>query len=362
MQDRLTPSTRPAQELKKPRAQARFSAFEKIYTPLKIFAVVQVLAAQGVRPGDMLAHTDLTADALENPGTRTSLAQFLAVCRNAQRLTHHTAWALHVGRRLRPTSYGLYGYALMCSSSLRVAFDQSLRHRLLATPVLPIHWTEESDTATWHLPAFDTLQLPDLDHDLYVCLLEMQAAIHVTLIQDAMGDWCRPLQVLSTAPRPPHADEMSTLFGCPVLFEQARNELQYERKWLDRPPQLAHPITASEMSATCARMIEDIQHGAGLSRKVCEALTRTPGVFPSIEAIAKVLNMNARTLRRNLEEEGTAYSTLLADVRRSLALDYLSQSPLSVSDIAAALGFSEAASFRHAFKRWTGKTPAQFRR
>ena len=79
-------------------------------------------------------------------------------------------------------------------------------------------------------------------------------------------------------------------------------------------------------------------------------------------AIAASLCMTSRTLRRKLDAEGTSYSDLLTSVRKAFAIDYLSTTLLSIKDIAAALGFSEAAGFRHAFKRWTGKPPNEYRR
>ena len=72
--------------------------------------------------------------------------------------------------------------------------------------------------------------------------------------------------------------------------------------------------------------------------------------------------MTSRTLRRKLEAEGASYSELLAGVRKALALDYLRTTTLSIDDIALTLDFSDAVSFRHAFKRWTGKTPNEVRR
>lgn len=72
--------------------------------------------------------------------------------------------------------------------------------------------------------------------------------------------------------------------------------------------------------------------------------------------------MTSRTLRRKLEAEDTSYGELLTSVRKTLAIDYLCTTTLSTEDIALALGFSDAVSFRHAFKRWTGRAPTEYRR
>ena len=80
-----------------------------------------------------------------------------------------------------------------------------------------------------------------------------------------------------------------------------------------------------------------------------------------LEQIAESLYMTSRTLRRKLDAEGTSYSELLTRLRKALAIDYLRTTMLSTEDIALKLGFSDAVGFRHAFKRWTGKTPGDFR-
>jgi AraC-like DNA-binding protein len=71
--------------------------------------------------------------------------------------------------------------------------------------------------------------------------------------------------------------------------------------------------------------------------------------------------MSARTLRRRLREEGASFRDVLADVRKSLALDYLERSTLSVAEIASLLGYEEPASFHRAFHRWTSEGPGRYR-
>ena len=73
------------------------------------------------------------------------------------------------------------------------------------------------------------------------------------------------------------------------------------------------------------------------------------------------LAMSQRTLRRRLAETGTGFQALLDEVRQALAEEMLDTGVLSVEDVAQRLGYAEASSFIHAFKRWHGETPAQYR-
>ena len=73
------------------------------------------------------------------------------------------------------------------------------------------------------------------------------------------------------------------------------------------------------------------------------------------------MGFSRQTLFRRLKEEGTTYTQVLDQLRHRLAIEYLKGSKASVNDTAYLVGFSDAASFTRAFKRWTGKTPGDFR-
>src|SRR5262249_47979163 len=135
---------------------------EKLYAPLKIAAVVRELSEGGYAADRVLSGTGLQAEALTDPNTRTSIEQLLIVGRNAIRLCHTPGLGLAVGRRMHVTSYGMYGYALLCAGTLRQAFDTAMRYHPLATPVMRIEWKEDREKATWVLSNHEDMHIADL--------------------------------------------------------------------------------------------------------------------------------------------------------------------------------------------------------
>jgi AraC-like DNA-binding protein len=83
---------------------------------------------------------------------------------------------------------------------------------------------------------------------------------------------------------------------------------------------------------------------------------------PQAGVVARKLNVSPRTLARCLAEEDLSFGSVLEEMRRELALRYLQDAKLSISQVAWLLGFQEAGAFTHAFRRWTGQTPSEIRR
>jgi len=71
--------------------------------------------------------------------------------------------------------------------------------------------------------------------------------------------------------------------------------------------------------------------------------------------------MSSRTLKRKLQQLGTSYQKILDDLRKGLAVEHLTQTSSTVDDIALMLGYSDASNFARAFRRWTGRSPTDYR-
>lgn len=331
---------------------------EKIYAPYKLAALVDTLLQLGVPAHVTLKGTGIEPAQVESPEFMTSVGQYFTACRNAMRASRTSKAPFLVGQKMHLSAYGMYGYALMCSLTLRDFFNEGVKYHKLATPTVVIEWREQDGAAIWSFPR---LVSPELSADLHGFLIEQQLVQHVIHLHDVAGPECRPVRALLSYPAPAHADLYSEFLGCPVYFSSEACELHYDASILDQPTHLAHKLTSTLMQTTCERLIGQAKTSAGISGQVYQILMASPGQLPGMDAVADMVHMNERTMRRKLDSEGTSFAEIIDDVRASLASEYLKTTKMTMEDIAALVGFSDAANFRRAFKRWTGKAPREYR-
>jgi AraC-like DNA-binding protein len=105
----------------------------------------------------------------------------------------------------------------------------------------------------------------------------------------------------------------------------------------------------------------DLASRSGAAGKIRSALLSDVASRPTFATLAEMLETTPRTLRRQLRLQNTSFRQLSDELRVHVALRYLRETKMTVEDIAFALGFSDPANFRHAFRRWTGKTPQEYR-
>lgn len=80
-----------------------------------------------------------------------------------------------------------------------------------------------------------------------------------------------------------------------------------------------------------------------------------------LEGIARKLNIGLRTLQRRLEKDGAGYRTILQHIRHQQAVDLLTDTDVSITEIAFSLGYEDPAHFSRAFRRTTEMPPTRYR-
>ncbi len=330
---------------------------DKIFSTAEILAAITVTGCGEQQLSHCLAAGDLTLADLYNPQSRISLNQHAHIHAALHQCSDNPLLGLEVGKRLHLTSYGIVGFALLSSATLREALTVAAQFSLLMNFKLGLHINEEGDSARLELS--DRYGL-SRGQEGFWCYLEISKLI--TLLQDilGLGFTCQGIDLAIDATPEEQALVRQSL-GLDVRFNCTRTAIRFAGQWLDAKLAQANSITHASCKATCQAQLREVIQKYDLSYQVQNLLLGSGHCIASLSDIADRLHLSPRTLRRRLDALGTSYNALLVEVRKKLAIRYLLNTPMTTEAISEQLNYSDAANFRHAFKRWTGRSPREYR-
>ncbi|HWX29102.1 MAG TPA: AraC family transcriptional regulator [Steroidobacteraceae bacterium] len=331
---------------------------ERVYESTKLAALFDVLVDRGCPAAEILRNVNLTVDEVHSPKSRISLAELMAACKNAIRLSSDPHLPYRVGTSIHISAYGMYGFAILCCPDFRKAMAFAELYHALAAPLATIEFTEEDGVASWVIE-------PDAraatDPQVYRFVTEMQIGIHISLMRDIMGPTFTPDQISVAYPEAHDFGLPADQIGCRLRFASRTNQIIFRSAWLDQAANLGNKTTYPAVVALCDDLLNELKSRIGVAGEIRALLLRDITNPPTLAAIAKLLEMSDRSLRRQLREQDISFRGLLDELRMQIALKYLRTTRLGNEDIALALGFSDAANFRRAFRRWTNKSPSEIR-
>lgn len=176
-----------------------------------------------------------------------------------------------------------------------------------------------------------------------------------------LGPGWRPVRVHFVQPAPADLSDFRRVFQSPVRFGQDANFIALPGDVLDHPIERSNP----ELRRLLDRHLRELKANVGeaIEEKVRKAIRSCLSRQDcSIEEVSAILSVAPRTLQRRLKERGTNFSGLLEEVRSVAACRHLSDSELTLTQLAAILGYSELSAFSRAFQRWHGQSPQQWQR
>jgi AraC-like DNA-binding protein len=317
-------------------------------------ALLCALAAEhGLPPARTLAGTGIDEAALSDPAAEITAAQEVRLIATLTDELPETI-GLTAGARYRLTTYGIWGFALLSSRTMRESNEVAMRFLDLTYALTRISAHEgDGELALF----FDDLDLPEPVRR-FVLLRDTTAALQ--LWRERLGQAVVPLRVALRLPAPADPGPYEAAFGVRPDFDAPRSVLTFDAGLLDRPLPQAAPLTAALCEAQCRELLERRQSRRGTSGRVRDLLLRDPRRMPGQVQVAAALHMSVRTLRRHLDEEGTSFRAVVEQTREYLAEELLVTAGLSIEQVAERIGYSEASSFVHAFRRWKGISPRRW--
>jgi AraC-like DNA-binding protein len=303
----------------------------------------------------ILHDVGIPVSALDDPDYTMDREKELTFVANALAALNRPGLGLRCGPRYHLSFYGMLGLAAMTSENLAEAYRVVFKY-------LPMTWTY----MYWSLYTENGQAIIQLEphHDIGSCrpyMLERSLAAGYTIACDALG-FTLPLTEVNVAlPQPTHAQLWQDTFNCQINFDAECTEFRFSEHYLETPLLQTESESARIFDAQCAQICANLVEQGSFSEVIRQHLLQLPNQIASLEKIAERLHMTPRTIQRKLASEKTSYLELVENVRHNLAAEYLKTTGLTMEEIAVRLGYADAPSFSHAFKRWTGTSPGSMR-
>ncbi|HCA5884787.1 HTH-type transcriptional regulator VqsM [Pseudomonas aeruginosa] len=268
---------------------------------------------------------------------------------------------LNLGTYYHISDYGVIGLALLCAENvgdiLKVikAYVKLFNRDIANVDVKP----RENYEVEIHISVNFKPEWNDASRQFHVNVIDSAT---YKLIMDLLGNDF-PISALTV---PVHGADKTIyegFFSLPVKHEGSDIIFSFPAHQLNRTLATANPAvfqSALNMAGESFNALLEVEMG-GLRQRIELFLESIPDQYPSLVTTAKYLCMNERTVRRRLADEGCTYRQIVDKARKERAIALLLNSSIPVDRISDILGYSETASFRHAFRRWTGQSTTEFR-
>ncbi|MFO0676279.1 MAG: AraC family transcriptional regulator [Polyangiaceae bacterium] len=318
--------------------------------------VVAFVAARGADPEAFLARIGVDRGTLEDDGARVSVHKLPRMFTWVVEMTGDSDAGLHLAESASFDSFGPIGLVAVASETLGDAFRrvvQSTRY-LLGTDAYELR----TDGATTSLVAPRPFYAP-VDRHAAEFLLGVP---HLYSRAVSVRPWT-PTSVSFAHPKPASSREHARIFGCPVRFDAPEDALHFPTELAESPSKLRSDGLVATLLATSKELGTDRHDETDVvARARVFVWQRLRSGDVHVESVAKDMGLSTRTLQRELARAKTSHREVLDEVRSAFARHLLARDDLRLVDVAVLLGFADQTAFQKAFVRWTGTSPAKFRK
>lgn len=318
-------------------------------------AAFDACVEEGCAKGELIKVIPNGFATFDDPLLRVRCEVFIELLHEAERLLGHTGIGLKVGLSFRPSTFLDFGYALFSCDNLRHALTFNRTYQAVNQQLgrAALKETPERTFVEWDSPFEAEFVRPATEAIMTGYLM---LGMRMTWSE---GHEARKMRFRHS--KPPHADNLSSLFDCEVTYGEPMDVLEFNPELVDLPMPARNPALVETLCRRLDVILASIEQPDSTTLATYRLLELKLGDdVPTILDVARDLGMSERTLRRRLTEEGESFRDILKRVRRAVCEIYLSEGSRSMSEIAGLLGYSEHSAFSRAFRDWFGMTPTEY--
>ena len=317
-------------------------------------AIAAALESRGIEPCEVFQEAGVDFKSSSDPLLRLKNEEIGRLFAVATKLTGDPYFGMEVGKMLQPSNLHALGYGLMASSTLRDFCKRVENYFRLVSQAADFRHYEEGDVAI--LEARDIT--PDVCHESQDAYVVFMLRFMRFLYQKPLDPiWVEMLRSCPEAGPHPYRD----YFNCPARFGCEFVRIALDSRVMDEELRGGNAELALQNDAVVIRYLQEIDKSDIVNSVRGLVIKNLSSGTLSKTSIASQLHMTPRNLQFKLAAQGTTYQEILDTTRRDLALAYIEQRRLAITETAYLLGFADSANFTRAFRRWTGKSPSEFR-
>jgi AraC-like DNA-binding protein len=317
--------------------------------------VVEFVRRYGFPDRELLADLGLSRDDLADPHLTVPLPDAVALIERARTLTGEPALGFYLGLQMSASVHGYLGFAAMSAPTLRDALELVVQYAPIRTTLLGLRLDVTTTDA-----AIVVEELADLGSARDVVVIALLVGLW-QIGNVLLGREVRDSTVDFVFPEPDYYARFKHT-NPRARFERSANRLVFDPRLLDAPLVSADPASLRLAKDQCERLLDASSSRSPVVERVRRLVLRRDTGVRSFEELAAAMHLSPRTLRRRLATAKVSFSQLLEEARRDKALLLLRSPELTPKDVAERVGYSDVANFTRAFRRWTGRTPAAYRR
>ena len=313
---------------------------------------MSIIADVGIDHRDLLRHAGLPLDLLTQGGVALTVDEYFRLVLALEAIANDPLLAVHLTEAISPETFSPVLFAALCSTNLSAAIQRVIEFKVILGPET-VSLTESSGASTLRFDWSGFGRPPDL-------LLHTELLFWIRLAR--LGTRRRIAPVHIQGPAFPRPDEFETYIGCrPDISHDST--ITFSRHDLETPFLTSNDELWAYFEPGLRQRLDQARRTSShADRATANIRELLPTGHVSVQAVSSQMGLSPRTLQRRLADEGTTFSQVLAETRKSLALYYLDDPNLSLREIALLLGFNQLGSFDRSFVEWTGQTPSAHRR